>query len=287
MHTAGRSRKGFRLSGTPLATTLALLLMGGSALGQDVGTVASTHGTATIERGGERMPAAVGAAVQLGDGLRTGDDGQLRVVFRDDSVIDLSERSAVVVDEQVFDPDTSRFSSLLRLVGGKARALVSSYYKASGASYEVQTPTAVAGVRGTSFIVWYDADADATYVIGIRGQVAVRSLAERAGEAVYVTAHEITTVGRGVAPTTPQEVDDRLFHHEIEGLQPLALGGAGGAAAAQSLTSGSTVSAPERAPSAGGLAGQLGRDTLRNSGDVAGQPLPVVGATRGSLGIPF
>jgi hypothetical protein len=266
----------------------AILLVATAAGAEDVGTVAATRGAADIGHGGVWSPAAVGMTVQLKDELRTGTDGQLRVVFRDDSVIDLSESSSLVVDEQVFDPDAGRFSSIVRLLQGKARALVSAYYKTPGAAYEVETPTAVAGVRGTSFLVAYNPDVDSTEVIGIHGRVEVRSLAERIGGAVYVTEHETTTVMRDEAPTAPAPVDDQRFHHEIGGLQALSLNNIAGSAASRPLGAGASVPAPERAPStSGGIVGQIGRDQLRNPGDVAGQPLNVVGNGRGSLGVPF
>src|SRR5262245_32384873 len=117
------------------------------AVAQDVGTVAAVQGTAEIRRGGTAAAAAVGVGVRVGDELRTA-EGKMRVVFQDDSVIDLSERSTVVVDEQVFNPATGEASTLMNLLVGKARALVSHYYGTAGTSYEVRTPTAVAGVRG-------------------------------------------------------------------------------------------------------------------------------------------
>ena len=266
----------------------AVLLIAAAAAAEDVGTVASVRGVADIGRGGGRTAAAIGTPVQLGDELRTGGDGQLRVVFRDDSVVDLAESSTLIVDKQVFDPSTSTFSSLLRLVGGRARSLVSEYYRAPGAAYQVQTPTAVAGVRGTTFLVAYYPDSEATEVIGIHGRVEVRSLAERAGESVYITAHEATTVWPGEAPTPPETLDEQHFRQQIEGLDQIALGSLGGLASASPLQAGATVPAPDRAPSAvGGVVGQAGRDQLRNPGDVIGQPPTVVDATRGSLGIPF
>jgi hypothetical protein len=182
-----------------------------------------------------RTAAAVGMPVQLGDQLATGADGQLRVLFRDDSVLDLSENSSLVVDQQVFDPAGGTFSSLLKLVGGKARSLVSEYYRNPGATYHVETPTAVAGVRGTSFLVAYDPDTDATEVIGIHGQIEVRSLAARAAETVYITEQESTTVSRGQPPTAPELMNEQLFRREVEGLEIISLGNLGSVAAAQPL----------------------------------------------------
>ncbi len=265
----------------------AVLLLGTVAMAEDVGTVAATRGTADIGRGGVRTAAAVGQTVQLGDALHTGSDGELRVVFRDDSVIDLAENSSLVVDQQVFDPASSTFSSLLRLASGKARAFVSQYYRTPGAAYQVQTPTAVAGVRGTSFLVAYDPEHDTTDVIGIHGQIEVRSLSERVGDTVYVNAHETTTVWRGEPPTAPEMMDEQHFHREIEGLEQMSMGSVGSLAAGHAVSRGGSVPAPDRAPPASSVAGQLGRDQLRNAGDVTGQPPAVVGASRGSLGIPF
>lgn len=263
----------------------ATLLLASAAQAQDVGTVAAVRGAAEIGRGGARTAAAVGMGVQLGDELHTGSDGQLRVVFRDDSVIDLTEGSSLVVDQQVFDPAASSFSSLMRLVAGRARALVGEYYRTPGAAYQIETPTAVAGVRGTSFLVAYDPDVDATEVIGIDGRIEVRSLGERAAT-VYITAHEATTVWRGEAPTPPQRLGDELFSRQVEAIPQIALANVGSLAASSPLRAGATVPAPDRAPSSSGLIGQLGRDELRNTGDVVGQPLGVI-SNRGSLGVPF
>ena len=262
----------------------AVWLLGTAALAEDVGTVASTRGTAEIGRGGARSAVTVGEAVQLGDELHTGSDGQLRVVFRDDSVIDLAENSSLVVDQQVFDPAASHYSSLLQLVAGKARAFVSQYYRTPGAAYEVQTPTAVAGVRGTTFLVDYDPVHDNTDVIGIHGQIEVRSLT---GDTVFITAQEATTVWRNEPPTPPEKLDELHFHREIEGLNQIAMGNVGVLSAGNALNRSGNVPSPDRAPSTSGKIGQHGRDQMRNTGDVLGQPPVIVGATRGSLGIPF
>jgi hypothetical protein len=268
-----------------LLASLALILLGAAAGAQEVGNVATARGATEIRRGGVATAAAVGMAVQMGDELRTA-DGQLRVVFRDDSVVDLDANSTIVVDEHVFDPAAGSFSSLLKLVHGKARALVSEYYRAPGASYQIETPTAVAGVRGTSFIVAYHVDRDATEVIGIQGQIEVRSLAART-DAVYVSAQEATTILRGEAPTPPALLDERLFRDEVDGLELLAIGNFGSLSGARPLRAGASVPAPDRAPPATSPGGQLGRDQLRNTGDVVGQPLGVVESTRGRLGVPF
>jgi hypothetical protein len=126
-----------------------------------------------------------------------------------------------------------------------------------------------------------------TEVIGIRGRIEVRSLAERVGDTVYITENEATTVWRDQVPTPPERLDERRFKQQIEGLDQIALGSVGTLAATSSLSGGTTVPAPDRAPSTSGQATQVGRDSLRNAGDVTGQPLSVVDSSRGGLGVPF
>ena len=262
----------------------AILLLASAVRAEDVGTVAAVRGAAEIGRGGVRTAAAVGMAVQLGDELHTGDDGQLRVVFRDDSVIDLTENSSLVVDQQVFDPAASSFSSVMRLVAGRARALVGEYYRTPGAAYQVETPTAVAGVRGTSFLVVYDPDSDATEVIGIDGRIEVRSLGERAADRLRhrprgdhgVARRGADGTGADGRPALPPAVEGSRRSHSAT-------------SAAWRRTVRCAPAPPFRRPTARrrvGLAGQLGRDELRNTGDVAGQPLRRR-RSRGSLGVPF
>jgi hypothetical protein len=257
-----------------------LMCVGRIAVAQDVGTVAAVEGSAEIKRSGTATAAVVGAGVRTGDELRTV-DGKMRVVFQDDSVIDLGERSALVVDEQVFNPSGGQASTLMNLVIGKARAAVSHYYGTAGTSFEVRTPTAVAGVRGTEFLISYDAERDVSEVVGIHGFVQVRNLTADVDEFIYVGAEETTHVQRDMAPTSPQRIEERMFRDEVQGLELLSFVGAG-TLAASSLSA--AVAPPEQAPSAGNQIGQLGRDQLRNIADVVGQPLR---GDRGRLGVPF
>src|SRR5207249_3133141 len=114
--------------------------------------------------------------VGLLDEIRTGAPGRLRVVFRDESVLNIGNDSHLAIKEQAFDPNRGDVHSLVRLLKGKMRALVSSYYQQSGATYEIVTVTAVAGVRGTEFVITYDPVADVTEVAGVTGMAEVHSI---------------------------------------------------------------------------------------------------------------
>lgn len=272
-----------------LGLLIPLLLLASplAALADDVGAVASFTGQAEIGRDGQWRTPETGMPVRLGDQLRTA-DGRLRVVFQDDSVLNLGENTTLTVDDQVFQPQQGTFKSLMKLVRGKVRATVGSYYQQTGAAYEVETPTAVAGVRGTTFVVSYDEADETTEVLGVHGRVFVRGLNERIGEGVYITAHESTAVGVDGHPLQPQRLDEELFHQRLEGLEVIGHRGMSGLLlGAATLQTGTSVAPPDRAPVGGGKHSVTDYADLRDPSNVAGQPLGVVQATRGSLGVPF
>lgn len=221
--------------------------------GEEVGTVAAVDGNAEIGRGGTWASAAPGAAVAIGDHLRTGQPGRMRVVFRDDSVIVLGDSSTVLVDQQVFDPSASQ--SVFGLLGGKLRSVVSHHYGAAGSSYEVKTSTAVAGVRGTEFLMTYDPDTGATEVVGINGVVAVHSLVDPAGPGLLVTANEATGVAAGELPSPTRRVDPDLMRELLREMDFFGSSQALSLTDTSSVLAGTTIPRPDRAPSGGAGAG--------------------------------
>jgi hypothetical protein len=192
------------LRGIPTLLGLVVLIAAMSARAEEVGAVAEIEGQAEVLRAGTAAwtPLKAGDAVNLGDQLRTPANSKLKLLFRDDSVLTLAQSSLLKVDEQVIGATApiSRFSLFL----GTIRALVTDRYGAAGARFEVETPTAVAGVRGTGFITAYDATREETVVLGLFDTTGVRSKADPRGEReVRVRAGEMTTVRRGSYPLRP------------------------------------------------------------------------------------
>jgi hypothetical protein len=251
---------------------------------QEIGTVASLEGSAELGSEGDWRSVAISSPVYLGDTLRTGQPGRVRIVFQDDSVLNVGDDSEVVVDEQVFDPEDGSYRSALRLLRGKVRALVSDYYRSPGAEYEVETATAVAGVRGTEFLVAFDAIAQRTEVIGIVGRVAVNGLQGRAEEEVFITAGDVTSVASGGRPTAPGRVGADLFRQQIEGLEFIGDGRAESLTTDHPVTAGVIVPAADRAPLWSGAVDGRGE---RDASTLLEQPPGVVEALQGGLSIKF
>lgn len=227
-----------------LATALVLACLRAIALASvpnEVGTVAALQGDTRIERNGQVLAAEIGNPVFVGDVLTTGDNGKLRVVFQDDSVLSLAENSRVTVDENIFDATAGQARSLFGLLRGKVNAAVSEYYRRRGNAYEIRTETAVAGVRGTEFAVRFDPAAQVTEVVGIEGTVQVHSLRDPQAPAVLVTAREITLVEESRPPTRPRRLDEPLLRERIEGFDFISRGRPEGIVQTAALASGAAV----------------------------------------------
>lgn len=183
---------------------------------------------------------AAGDAVSLGDELRTLVASKLNVLFRDDSVLVLAASSRLIVDEQLIEAVGG--VSLFSLAIGTVRALISERYQEPGARFELRTPTAVVGVRGTGFIVSYDPANKETLVAGLFGATQVWSTVDqRAGREVLLGPRQFTVVGYGELPTQPVFIDAQL-------LQTLML--------ATELRSGGHQPEEELSPEAGAAAAQ-------------------------------
>jgi hypothetical protein len=207
-----------------LSCVVALAMAAGVQAQSETGQVAAILGTMDIERGGTSQSATIGAPVFSGDRLRTGGTDQAKVVFQDDSVLDLAAGTDVLLAKQVFDRTGPRLESRLRLTKGKLRAWVSEAYQGTRSRYEVETPTAVIAVRGTEFIVAYDASAEVTAVVCMAGEVEVAGTLGVIGGQVQLATHSGTEVAKGRFPTPPQPVVEAQLQRYMTGLQLVGTG---------------------------------------------------------------
>src|SRR6187399_196917 len=105
-----------------LAATTAF--SGGAAAQQAAGRVLIAVGTVSIERGAERLPAAVGTEVLRGDTLQVGPQSNLQVRMADESVVALRPDTTFRISEFAFDPQApEKGSMLLNLIKGGMRTV--------------------------------------------------------------------------------------------------------------------------------------------------------------------
>ena len=241
-----------------LVLSLGVVLAGAQ---EPVGSVAALEGSADAVHPGQPAPVVLkpADAVLLGDRLHTAAASKLRLLFRDDSVLTLAAESELTVTAQLVGP--ARANSTLSLWVGTVRALVTDRYKTPGSSFELETPTAVAGVRGTAFIVDYDAVRKVTLVVSLFDVVCVRARGV-AGPEVCLTPRRYTEVREGKLPSVAATIDERRLAALIAatdipggGIEPeRELGPSAGLKpderppeAVLPATAGSVLSQPERA----------------------------------------
>lgn len=248
----------------------------GTATAAEVATVAAVVGGAELQRagGGDWQLVVVGSALFAGDRVRTRPTSRLKLVFQDDSLVDVGPGTELLIESQAFDPATRQYRSTLRLAFGKLRALVSEYYSAPRARYEIETPTAVAGVRGTEFVVVYDQTAEHTDIVGIDGEVQVEGTLGVVGGGVRIGPRMASRVQKGRFPSAPRRIDDALFRQYLEGLDIVGTGGRDSLGSAHAAVKGSLLSPADSAEAAGGAAPKTETAAARSApaGLVVGAP---------------
>lgn len=122
-----------------------------SAADEPAGNVATLKGTATVTRGGMTGPLKLQDEIFKGDILQTAKNSTLGVTFSDDTTLNLSASSRVVVDNFVYQEGAKDNAALLNVTRG-TMAFVAAAVAKTG-DMKIETPTATLGIRGTTGVV--------------------------------------------------------------------------------------------------------------------------------------
>jgi len=118
--------------------------------------VKSFTGTAFIVRQQQPIQVKKHDRIFPGDMLKTGPDGTMGVIFKDNTSLSLGPRSAIVIDEFHFAPAQGKLSIVTRMLRGTVAYLSGVIVKLSPKSARFETPAATIGIRGTRFLVQVD-----------------------------------------------------------------------------------------------------------------------------------
>jgi hypothetical protein len=138
-----------------------------------IGTVTQQIGVSTIERTGDKLKLNKGTGVESMDTVRTG-RSKTSIEFIDDTRVDVTENSKLIIDEFVYDPNTSTGKLVLKASFGTIRYASGQIAKNSRQNVTIRTPTAVIGVRGTDFAMTINEIGSSTIILlpscsGIQG----------------------------------------------------------------------------------------------------------------------
>jgi hypothetical protein len=130
---------------------LAILFIPAAVFAQDViAYIGEVGGTVTVtrENPGEEIAAKIGMLLQEGDTVKTEGASYSSIIFQDDgSRVKLGENAQITLNAV---RQKKKLNKRMFLSGGKLWAKVS---KKKGTDFQVQTPTSVASVKGTRFIM--------------------------------------------------------------------------------------------------------------------------------------
>jgi hypothetical protein len=133
-----------------VASLIIGLLVVGSAWAE-IGSVTEASGTAIIKRGKDTIQIAKGTLIQTNDKIET-KNGKVKIVFKDDTNVTVTESSSLVIDDFVYDPKSGAGRLGLKAAAGTVRYVSGSIAK-DPKNVKINTPTAAIAVRGTDFVM--------------------------------------------------------------------------------------------------------------------------------------
>jgi len=121
-----------------------------------VGEIGQIKGSGVLERGKDVIiEGEAGIAVRSMDTAVTA-NGTMRINFIDDTRVDITEQSRLVIDEFVYDPSNDLGSLSMKASLGTVRYASGQIAKRYKQNVKIRTPSATIGVRGTDFIMVVD-----------------------------------------------------------------------------------------------------------------------------------
>lgn len=189
----------------------ALLLATSFAHAQDVhGVLRVVKGDVQIKQAktGQTVKARLGEQVYPKDIVITGKEARAKIVMVDNNEINVSPESQIEIQHYEFNPDAGKKDVLLNVIYGKVRAKVEQKYDGQSAKFQIKTPSAVAGVRGTDFMASFDKAGASSSVVTFQGKVefGVPGPGGTIKNAVFVTPGQSATSVGGHAPSAPAPV---------------------------------------------------------------------------------
>ena len=131
-----------------------------------IGEVSITSGSAVIDRqdGDKGITVKKELDIFSYDTVKTG-NGKVGIKFIDETRVDVTEHSKLVIDEFVYDPNTKTGSLSLKASLGTVRYASGQIAKNSKQNVKISTPTATIAVRGTDFAMTVNEIGGSTIVL--------------------------------------------------------------------------------------------------------------------------
>lgn len=176
-------------------SALCLAVPSAHASAPEVGTTVAVKNEVLLQAPGEQKPLKKGARVHQDEIVSTGKAATAEIELKDKTKLAVGPDATIVLDKLVFDPNAPPRSIVVDLGKGAFRFITGLSPKDS---YEIRTPTATMGIRGTVFDVFVSAEGE-TAVLLHEGAVDVCPTPtscqrhDRKGQLVHVNLARVLT----------------------------------------------------------------------------------------------
>jgi hypothetical protein len=173
-----------------------------------IGNVDQVEGKGVIDRNKTDITIEQELEIEQYDTVKTG-NGKVGILFVDDTRVDVTQHSKLIIDEFVYDPNTKKGKLNLSAKLGTIRYASGQIAKTSRQDIVITTPTATIGVRGTDFSMTIDELGGSTIILlpscdtqgnCLVGEISVESAA---GQVILNQAFQATQVYVPENPPTP------------------------------------------------------------------------------------
>ena len=171
--------------------------------GAIAGKVTIVKGQVFIVRSGEKIQVKKDTTVLESDVIESQAGGTARITMIDSNLVDVYPKSKVEIAKYVYKPNQDQKDVELKVDFGKIKSTVNQKYDGAKNKFQVKTPSAVAGVRGTVFTAEYDLAKKVSRVVTIEGLVAVTKIIDRERQTppVFVRPDQVVKVDAEQAKT--------------------------------------------------------------------------------------
>lgn len=158
-------------------------------------------------KNGRLTKARLGQKVYPRDTVITAKDARAKIIMVDKNEINISPESQLTIENYEFQPKKNKKNVLLNVLYGKVRSKVNQKYNGDN-KFQIKTPSAVAGVRGTDFFTSFEPKTQTTNVVTFEGQVAFGLPGPNGAilKPVMVRVGQITSNAMGAAPAPPTQL---------------------------------------------------------------------------------
>lgn len=194
-----------------------------SSAQSEIGVASAVKNSVTVALSGRSRTLATGNKVYANEVVSTGDQAVAQLLFLDETSLSVGPRSEVTLDSFVYDANRGTGRMVLNATRGVVRFVSGSM---QSSSYQIRTPVATIGVRGTVFDVLVSRNAAgkiATTLILVEGATVANFAGKqyslsKPGEALVFGPEGVQrlTYG-GVLAAVQNGVPFPLFGHTLPG----------------------------------------------------------------------